>query len=156
MRVLIFYSSDYRGNTKRVAEVFERKTGAALVDLKGCKDITIEGYDLIGFGSGVYKEDLSPRLYSFIEKLSLAGKNVFVFSTSGVGLTFYNKKLVRVLKLKGAINKGSFACKGCFESRDFSENKLFEALGRLAKGHPNEKDIKKAEAFISRLTGVKS
>lgn len=156
MRVLIVYCSDYKGNTEKLAEAFGRKVAADLVNLKKLKEISIEGYDLIGFGSGVYKEDLSPKIYNFINKLNLEGKLVFAFSTSGVGLRLYNKKLVRLLKAKGALCKGSFACKGSFNSREFSENKFFEALSKLAKGHPKDKDLKKAEVFISRLTALKS
>lgn len=145
------YCSDYNNNTEKIAKVFAKKINADLINLKNSSDIKIHNYDLIGFGSGVYKENLSPKIFNLIEKLNLEGKNVFAFSTSGVGLKFYNKKLIKLLVSKGAICKGSFACKGSFVSRDFSNNKLFEVIGRFAKGHPNHKDIRRAEKFISSI-----
>jgi flavodoxin len=83
--------------------------------------------------------------------LNLRDKNVFVFSTSGVGMTFYNNKLIKFLVAKGAINKGSFACKGSFVAQEFTNNKLFDMMGRLSQGHPNDKDFKEAEKFIEKL-----
>jgi len=106
---------------------------------------------LIGFGSGVYRESLSPRLFRLVDSLNLKGKNVFVFSTSGVGMKFYNNKLIRILESKGAINRGSFACKGSFVAREFTDKKIFDIIGRLSQGHPNDKDFKNAESFIERV-----
>lgn len=151
MKSLIIYSSTYKGNTKRIAEVLGEPINADLVNLKSFKDINIQDYDLIGFGSGVYKESISAQLFNYIETLNLRGKSVFVFSTSGVGLTFYNKKLINLLGSKGAICKGSFACKGSFISKDFSNNKIFEIMSKFSKGHPNQKDFSKAENFIKKI-----
>ncbi|WP_017414169.1 flavodoxin domain-containing protein [Clostridium tunisiense] len=151
MKSLIIYCSSYKGNTEKIAEVFAKITKAELINLKNCKDIKIEEYDLIGFGAGVYKESMSPQLLSYVDKLNLKNKKVFVFSTSGVGLTFYNKKLIKLLTSKGAICKGSFACKGSFVSKDFSNNKIFEIMSKFAKGHPNYKDFERAENFIKTV-----
>ncbi len=151
MKSLIIYSSDYKNNTGKISQVFAEKIGSDLVNLRNSHDINIENYDLIGFGSGVYKESLSPKLYRVVEKLNLKGKNVFVFSTSGVGMKYYNNRLIKLLESKGAIIKGSFACKGSFTAKDFSNNKIFAFMDRLSQGHPNHKDFKKAEKFIVQI-----
>lgn len=151
MKSLILYYSNYNNNTKKIADVFARKINADLIDLKKTKDIKIDNYDLIGFGSGVYRESISPQLFNFVEKLNLKDKKVFVFSTSGVGLKFYNNKLINLVVSKGAICKGSFACKGNFVSKDFSNNKIFEVVSKFSVGHPNDNDIDKAEKFIEKL-----
>jgi flavodoxin len=151
MRALIIYSSTYKKHTEKVAEVFAKKINADLMNVKNSKDITIDNYDLIGFGSGVYKESMAPQIFSLVEKLNLEGKNVFVFSTSGIGMKFYNNSLIKLLESKGAKCKGSFACKGSFVSRDFSDNKIFEIMSRFAEGHPNHKDLGKAEDFIEKV-----
>jgi len=114
-------------------------------------NISINDYDLIGFGSGVYKENLSPVLFRLVENLNLKDKNVFVFSTSGIGMKFYNNKLIRLLESKGAINKGSFACKGSFNAVEFTNKKIFNIVGKLSQGHPNSKDFKNAEKFIESI-----
>lgn len=154
MKSIIFYSSDYKKNTKRIAEIMAEELSADLVNIKEMKDFTIEidHFDLIGFGSGVYRESLSQKIYRFAEKLNLTDKNVFVFSTSGVGLKFYNDKLIKNLESKGAKNRGSFASKGYFVATEFTENKIFNLVSGASKGHPNERDFAKARKFIARIS----
>ena len=151
MKSLIIYFSSYKNNTEKIAKVFADKINADLINLKNIKEIETDNYDLIGFGSGVYKESLSPQLLNCIEKLNLKDKKVFVFSTSGIGMKFYNNKLIKLLVSKGAINKGSFACKGSLVAQEFSNNKIFDIVGRLSQGHPNDKDLRKAEEFIEKV-----
>jgi flavodoxin len=151
MRSLIIYCSKYKSNTEKIAQVFAERIHSELANIKEADNIDIESYDMIGFGSGVYMEDLSPKLFELVDKLDLTGKNVFVFSTSGVGMKFYNNKLIDLLVSKGAINKGSFACKGSFMAKEFSDNKIFGILGKLSQGHPNYKDLRKAEEFIDKV-----
>jgi len=151
MKSLIIYYSEYRKNTAQIAKVFADKIGCELRNLRDVHDIPIENYDLIGFGSGVYRESLSPQLFRLIDKWNLNGKSVFVFSTSGVGMRYYNNRLIQLLKSKGAMIKGSFACKGSFTARDFTNIKIFALMGRLSQGHPNNKDFRKAEQFIVKV-----
>lgn len=66
-------------------------------------------------------------------------------------MKFYNNKLIKKLESKGAINKGSFACKGSFIAKEFSDNKIFNVISKLSQGHPNEKDLKDAEKFIEGI-----
>lgn len=151
MKALIIYCSTYKKHTEKIAEVFAKKINADLINVKNSKNITIDNYDLIGFGSGVYKESMAPQIFSCVERLNLKGKDIFVFSTSGVGMKFYNNRLMRLLELRGAKCKGSFACIGSFVSRDFSDNKIFEIMSKFAEGHPNHRDIGKAENFIEKV-----
>lgn len=151
MKSLIVYCSNYKSNTERIASIFAKKMKADLINIRDINYIDIENYDLIGFGSGVYKETLAPQLFKIVDTLNLKNKNVFVFSTSGVGMKAYNNKLIKLLLSNGAINKGSFACKGSFIASEFTSNKIFDIIGRLSQGHPNNKDIMKAEKFIEKL-----
>jgi flavodoxin len=151
MKSLIIYCSDYKNNTEQIARIFAEKTDSELINISDVNDVDIENYNLIGFGSGVYRESLSPKLFRLIDKLDLRDKNVFVFSTSGVGMKFYNNRLIKILVSKGSINKGSFACKGSFVAREFANNKIFDIIGRLSQGHPDTKDFKEAERFIVRV-----
>ncbi len=66
-------------------------------------------------------------------------------------MKLYNNRLIKLLESKGAINKGSFACKGSFIAKDFTNKKLFNIMGRLSQGHPNQRDFKEAEGFIIRV-----
>ncbi len=151
MKALVIYCSQYKKNTEKIAGVFAEKANCDLINIKDIGEINIEKYNVIGFGSGVYRESLSPKLFRLVEKLNLEGKNVFVFSTSGVGMKFYNNSLIRLLESKGAIVKGSFACKGNFIASEFTDKKIFNIIGKLSQGHPNDRDIKEAERFIMRI-----
>ena len=151
MKSLIIYCSDYKNNTERIAQMFAEKINSDLINVRNFQDVDLEKYNIIGFGSGVYMEKLSPKLFKLVDKMNLKGKNVFVFSTSGVGMKFYNNSLIKLLKSKGAINQGSFACKGSFNAREFSKNKIFYIMGNLSQGHPNVKDLKIAELFIRKI-----
>ncbi|WP_186431457.1 flavodoxin domain-containing protein [Clostridium sp. BSD9I1] len=151
MKSLIIYCSNYKKNTEKIAKIFAEKSNSELINIKDIDNVDIESYDLIGFGSGVYKESMSPKIFKFADKLNVRGKNIFVFSTSGIGMKFYNNKLIKLLVSKGAINKGSFACKGSFVAKEFTNIKLFDIIGRLSQGHPNDKDLRKAEEFIETV-----
>ena len=150
MRALIVYFSIYN-NTEKIANVFAKKINADLINIKESDDINVDNYDLIGFGSGIYRESMSSKLLNCVEKLDLKGKKVFVFSTSGVGAKFYNNKMKKIFKSKGAICKGSFACKGHYTTTEIKKNKIFEFFRKLSEGHPNDKDIEKAEKFIENV-----
>lgn len=116
-------------------------------------NLDLDSYDLIGLGSGVYRESLSPKLYRAVEGWNWQDRKVFVFSTSGVGLKFYNRPLVKLLHANGAKVLGSFACKGYFVAKDFTEKKIFDWMGKRAHGHPNGDDLRKAEEFAISLMG---
>jgi len=159
MKTLIVCFSNYNGNTEKIARLFAEKTGGDLVNLKNidaANDINVNEYGLIGLGSGVYKENLNPKLLSLANDLPLEGKDVFVFSTSGVGLKYYNNKLIKILKAKGVNVLGSFACKGSFNAKEFTDNKFFNLISKFSQGHPNERDMLAAERFIDYLTNKKT
>jgi len=153
LKTVLFYSSDYRTNTEKIAKVMASEIDAEYVNIDNLKndDYNTEQFDLIGFGSGVYREDLSKDLYRLTERLTLKDKKVFVFSTSGIGMNSYNKRLLRHLSSKGALSMGSFACKGSFTASDFSEIKIFKLIGKSAEDHPDEKDLLNAKAFILKI-----
>lgn len=151
MKSLIVYCSEHKKNTEKIAQIFAKITQCELVNVREVKDINLDNYHLIGFGSGVYKESMSPNLFKLVDNMNLTGKNVFVFSTSGVGMKYYNNSLIKLLELKGAINKGSFACKGYFNAKEFTNKKIFEIMSKLSQGHPNQKDYKNAERFLDKI-----
>lgn len=151
MRTLIIYCSEYKHNTEKLAQVYAREIDCVVRNIRDIADVNPEEYDLIGFGSGVYQERLSPKLTNLVHQLDLKGKNTFVFSTSGIGMKFYNHSLIRILLKKGAIVKGSFACKGSFIARDFTNHRIFNLLEVLTKGHPNARDDNKAKRFIAKM-----
>ena len=153
MKSLIIYCSDYRGNTEEIAKEIAEEIDGRLVNIKDLKDETIhtDNYDLIGFGSGVYRESMSHKLYRLVEGLVLDGKDTFVFSTSGVGMKLYNIRLMRLLEKRGAKVRGSFACKGSFTASEFTDKKIFNIFGKKSQGHPDTRDRERARNFIGSV-----
>jgi flavodoxin len=145
MKTLIIYSSVHHGNTKKIAEVTAQELSAELLNANDKEPASIEQYELIGFSSGIYYGKFHSKLYEMIEKLDLKGKNVFIFSTSGMGNKKYNESLYKLLTSKGAVVKGSFSCKG------YDTYGPFKIIGGISKGHPNEKDLENARKFAKNL-----
>ena len=81
MKSLIIYYSDYKQNTEKIARIFADKLNAELINISDISDIDVENYDLIGFGSGVYRESLSLKLFrvGFLTN-SRGGKSSISFS----------------------------------------------------------------------------
>jgi flavodoxin len=88
MKTLIVYASVHHQNTEKVAKVIAAELGADLMLAAKAHSDTVTTYDLIGFGSGIYFFKFHKTLLQFITGLSTAaGKQAFVFSTSGDGGT---------------------------------------------------------------------
>jgi flavodoxin len=146
MKSIIVYTSIAHGNTEKVAKAMAEVLNAALVKAQDATPEGLTGFDLLGFGSGIYNGKNHQDIFALVSRLpSLAGKKVFVFSTSGYGTTKPNDKLAKELEAKGAALAGQFACKGL---DTYGINRLY---GGAAKGHPNEDDLNAARAFARKL-----
>ena len=125
-----------------MAKLIGDTLGASMVKAEEIKDHTLlEGYDLIGFGSGIYKGKHHARINQVIEESDLKGRTVFIFSTSGTGSVKYNKPLIKKLTEKGVAAVSDFSCKG-YDTFGF-----FKWIGGIAKGHPNNQDLENARDF---------
>lgn len=151
MKSLVIVISYHHGNTEKVARVFARVLDAEIKSPKQIRPEELDKYDLVGFGSGIYDEKHHADLLDFADSLpQVANKNAFVFSTgSMVGGTQdprFHSHLKDRLKSKGYTFVGEFSCKG------FNTNSFLRFFGGLNKGHPNERDLKKAEEFAMNLS----
>jgi flavodoxin len=145
MKTLIIYMSMHHGNTEKVAKLMARVLNAKLVKLEDANRETLDGYDLVGFGSGVYGSKAHKDLFEFVEGLPDMKKKAFVFSTSGGGKEKCNDPLKELLSKNGFDVVGSFACRG------FCTWGPFKLFGGSGKGRPNEEDLKKAREFVDGL-----
>ena len=110
MKALIVYYS-YGGNTKRIAEMIQRETGADIlridtavpydgdynkvvdqgqreVDSGYCPELKplnsgLSGYDTVILGSPVWWYTFAPAMRSFLKQADLSGKTVYPFATNG-------------------------------------------------------------------------
>lgn len=55
MKVLIIYCSEYRKHTEKIAQFFANTIDCDIVNIKKSENPNIENYDIVGFGSGVYR-----------------------------------------------------------------------------------------------------
>jgi flavodoxin len=146
MKTLIVFTSVHHQNTEKVAMVMAEELDADYVHTDRAKPETVEAYDLIGFGSGIYFGKHHKTLLQFVESLPpVTHKRAFVFSTSGDGKLKHHAALKEKLVKRGFAIVDEFCCKGW---DTVGPLKLF---GGINKGRPDEKDLAAARAFAQGL-----
>jgi flavodoxin len=136
----------HHGNTEKIAKAMSEALNAKIVKAKEVNSNMLNNYDLIGFGSGIYYGKMHKNILNLFEKLSgFSNKKAFVFSTSGLGRIKYNNTVKQKLIEKGFDVVGSFICRG------FDTFGPFKLIGGIAKGRPNDEDLKKAKDFAYKL-----
>ena len=109
MKNLIVYESIHHGNTEKIGKAMAEYLNADLIKTNDANVNTLNDYDLIGFGSGIYHGKLHKNILDLIDKLpTLSNKKTFIFSTSGQGKVEYNNTAEQKLKEKGYEVAGSF------------------------------------------------
>jgi flavodoxin len=101
LRTIIICESVSHGNTLSVAKAMADVFGAKVVKPEEFDPGTVNDYDLIGLGSGIYKGKHDKKLLALADNLPmLNGKSVFIFSTSGKGDISQHKYLIGRLAKK--------------------------------------------------------
>jgi flavodoxin len=148
LKTLIVCFSYHHKNTEKVASVFAKTFDAPIKAPSEVDPNKLSEYDLVGFGSGIAFGKHYKPLLEFAEQLpSVTGNNAFIFSTSGQGGNGpkLHKQLRETLQAKGYNIVGEFNCTG------FDTYGALKIVGGIQKGHPNEDDLKQAEAFAQNL-----
>lgn len=143
MKILAVVESKHLGNTLKVAKAMSEAVPMTITDAEGAAELDLDGYDIVGFGSGLYYGRYDKRLMSFVRSISDKPGSAFVFFTSGVNA--YSEKtdpVINVLKKKNKTILGFFGCRG------HDRFLPFRVVGGLNKGHPDENDLKNAREFI--------
>jgi flavodoxin len=148
-KALIICVSVSQGNTAAVARAMAAALEAEVKAPEEVDPLTLDEYDVVGFGSGIYNMTDHPRLRHFIEQLpEVSGKRAFVFSTSGAGRTQqlpWQQPLESLLRDKGYDVVGSFACRG------WDMWLPLRLVGGLNQGHPDSTDLTRAYEFAERV-----
>jgi flavodoxin len=146
MKTLIICQSYHHGNTKKIADAMAAVLKADVISPRDVKGESLDDYDLIGFGSGIAFGRHYRGLQNFVEKLPALHKNAFIFSTRGTRRPMsYHRALRRQLNEKGWTIVGEFSCRG------YDTYGLTKLVGGVAKGRPNEQDLRDAEEFARSL-----
>jgi len=146
MKALIIYESYHHGNTRKVAEAMGAALDAKLARPQDIDVITLNDYDLIGFGSGIYKGRFHAKVIEFIDRLPPMNKKAFLFYTCGMDRGEpYTREISGKLTQKGFTVVGKFSCPG------WDTIPALAWFGGIKKGHPDEADLEKAKAFANGL-----
>lgn len=145
MKTAIIYYSRHHGNTKKLIDAIAAEQEVTAIDAAEVKEADLSGYDLVGFASGIYYSKFHKTVLEFAEKNLPEGKNVFFLYTYGAEKKGYTNAITEAVKKHNANILGEF---GCFGFNTFGPFKL---IGGIAKGHPDDTDLKNAVSFFSGL-----
>ena len=135
MRKAIVYASVHHGNTEKLVKNIAEECQVDLIDAVKQPDADLSSYDIIGFASGIYFSKFHQSILEFAEKNLPDDKKVFLICTYGGSANY--KSIKQILDEKRSKVIGKFGCKG------YDTFGPFKLVGGIAKGHPDEEDIKK-------------
>ncbi|MEV0246607.1 flavodoxin family protein [Nocardia sp. NPDC050712] len=149
MKAIIVCTSVSHGNTKQIADVVGEVIGARVVTPEEVDATQLAGYDLVGFGSGIFLGSFHARLREFVQALPPAPQTkAFVFATSGfpdAGFQRFSRPLVRQLTQKGFDVVDTFSC------RAHDTYLPFKLVGGIRKGRPDASDLAAARTWAEGL-----
>ena len=146
MKTAIAYYSQHHGNTRKLVEAIASSFQVKLIDVTKEKTADLTEFDCIGFASGIYFSSFAKQVLSFAEKNLPENKDVFLMGTCGLkSPVVYFDAIRKIVKAKKCHELGAFLCLG------FDTFGPFKVIGGIAKGHPNEKEIKGAVTFYERV-----
>ena len=152
MKGIILYQSKY-GATKKYADWLVEATGYDCMETKKANLSSVQNYDVIVLGGGVYASCIA-RL-SFLKKNAgnLSGKKLAVFA---VGASPYDEKVIQQIRdfhFKDALSDiPLFYCRGAMDEDKltFTHRTLCRMLQKaVAKQNPAERDPLQAALFSS-------
>ena len=127
MRKAIVYASVHHGNTEKLVKGIAEECQVDLIDAVKQPDVDLSSYDILGFA----------------EKNLPDNKKVFLICTYGGSANY--KSIEQILDEKRSKVIGKFGCKG------YDTFGPFKLVGGIAKGHPDEEDIKNTVEFVKGL-----
>lgn len=145
MKTAICYYSRHHGNTRKVLEAMAGEGDVDLIDVTTRQAVRLEGYDCVGFASGIYFGKFQNAVLQFARQYLPEGKAVFFVSTYGMFRPGYTKAIRQIAGEKNCPVLGEFGCKG------FDTYGPFKLVGGIAKGHPDQRDLENACSFYQNL-----
>lgn len=141
MKTVVCYYSRHHGNTLKVLEAMSAEGDMDLIDVTTRQSVRLEGYDCIGFASGIYGFEFQKAVVEFARQYLPQGKPVFFVYTYGGAKGTGAKAVAEIAREKDCTVLGEFSCKG------YDTFGPFKLVGGIAKGHPDRQDLENARAF---------
>ena len=145
MKTVVYYYSRHHGNTLKVLEAMSAEGDMDLIDVTTRQSVRLEGYDCIGFASGIYGFEFQKAVVEFARQYLPQGKPVFFVYTYGGAKGTGAKAVAEIAREKDCTVLGEFSCKG------YDTFGPFKLVGGIAKGHPDRQDLENARAFYREL-----
>jgi flavodoxin len=148
MESLIVLVSYHHNNTEKVASVIAEVLGAEIKTPQEVHPGDLQGYSLVGFGSGIYGGHHHQALLDLADRMPrVADGKAFLFSTSGATweAATNHVPLKDRLQSKGYVIVDEFSCLG------HNTNSFLKLFGGMNKGRPNAEDLKQAKEFAVNL-----
>ena len=143
MRTAIVYHSSHHGCTKKLLDAIARDREVDLIDASSPAPAGLEGYELIGFASGIYYGKFHQSVLDFARERLPRGKRVFFLCTYGGKAD--TRAIASSVREREAVVLGEFGCKG------FDTFGPFRLVGGINKGRPNGADLEDARRFFARM-----
>ena len=146
VRSVIICKSVHRQNTAKVARAIADVMHAEVVSPEDFPHASLERYDVVGFGSGIYYGVIHPALWDWVRRLRTDGqgrRSAFVFTTAGLPV------LWRVWHgpLKADLTRTGFDIIGEFNCGGFDTWGPLWLTGGINRRHPSPQDLDRAAAF---------
>ena len=137
-------------NTEKIARVFAKILDAEIIRPQQIELKTLEEYDLIGFGSGIYGAKHHKYLLDLADELPrVDNKKAFIFSTSAI---LGEEKVAKDHSLlRDKLQSKGYEIVKEFAGRGFNTNSFLKYFGGMNKGRPNAEDLKHAEEFAMKV-----
>ena len=146
MSTCIVYYSKHHGNTKKLLDAIKAADPeVVLIDSTEKHEADLNGYDRIGFASGIYYSKFAEQVLTFAKVNLPAQKDVFYLATAGNPIKLNFNSIAEIAKDKQCNELGRFQCKG------FDTFGPFKLVGGIQKGHPTEDEIAEAGEFYKNL-----
>ena len=145
MKSVIVYTSKHHGNTKKLVDAIAERFGVDTVDAAAQKTAELDGYDIIGFASGVSYGKYYQPLLQFEEQNLPRGKKVFFIHTAGDPGEKHSSEAKDIARKKECVILGTYFCRG------YDTYGPFKLIGGIAKGHPTPEEIQGAVGFFGEI-----
>ena len=146
MKTAIVYYSKHHGNTKKLLDAIrEADPSVTLIDVTEEPGADLSSFDRIGFASGIYFSSFAKQVISFARGRLPVNRDVFYIYTHGAPVGGFLREMRKEAEKKNCREAGVYHCYG------FDTFGPFRAVGGIAKGHPNEKEISAAVDFYLTL-----
>jgi flavodoxin len=137
--LLILYSYRHK-NTEKIANVIAKVLDAQIKTPQQVDPEELRGYDLQGFGSGIYGEKFHKTMLDLADRLpQVNGGKAFIFSTNGVPASLFSdsmnhRQLVKNhLLIKEKLQSKGYAIVDEFSCIGFNTNSFLKYFGESTR-----------------------